>query len=606
MARAALAIRLTFAFDLPADPPSGLVVPLTPTALDRCRRTGAKYGLVDDLVDRPAVLGDADDDLRWQVAWIGSMGDALGAPDACRATAQMLKTPVDSVIVWSRLLRAVLEGVRPTTLGYVGPHGDEEADPLHNGHLQFWPRLGDLPLAARLLPLLARDFDLRLEATATALSPPRPEGTASSRAGAIAPVAVATAGAVRARLAPLRHRAISRPQLRQRRDATLLTWQGGYGLGRIARAERDRGAEVLFLRRGRPDTAILRLGPFGYRPIHHPIAVGPQPTLKALPSVAAALLREVDHRSALIGAGSALRRRLEVYNSRVIPSVERLAAAIRPELERAGVTRVISANPWSLEEFATLLAARQSSIERVLYQHGDHAFSYDGWLLAETGNFDAVMTSDPTVAVDMAEGAVRLGLPVPKMRLGDHRVPAAVRSRPAGRTVCYVPATLTGDTAVLPRMYFEDAWYFRWQQRLLAEMRSRPDTHFVWKALPAADQSEDRIPAVLRHENIANVRYETRPFPEILPRVSRVLLDFPSTALYEAIRAGVATTCVTFSRFAVVRARALDLLDGVLHTCEREESALTVVRRFLDAPEEIAVDAVVRCRERLLSPVHVV
>lgn len=600
--RAAPAIRLTFALEPPVDRPGGLVVPLSPQALARCQEIGAEYVVVDDLVDRRQIVADVDNHLRWQLRWIAAFGEIAGAPEACRTVAQLLKTPLDSAVVWARVLRSAVAAVQPSGISYFGPGGDEEANPLHHGHLQYWPKLGDLPLAARLLPLIARDLSLPLETTPTR----RP--LAVDQEAMLGPLQRVDASRghhaashVKARLAPLRHLSMPRMRPGRRRGGTVFTWQGGYGLGGIARAERAEGARVLFLQRGGTGTAILALGPLGYGPVGRPLPYGPVPSLSRLPGTVTALLHEVDDRTGISGTGDVLRRRLEAVRSVVLPSVERLAAGLRFQLEATDVDRVVSTNAWSLEEFALLLAAGRSGVERVLYQHGDHAFSYDGWLLTETPNFERMVASDPSVPPDLKEGGRRLRLPTPRTSIGLHRATAPSATRAGEGPICYVPATLTGDTAVLPPMYFEDAWYLRWQLRLLAAMLERPAARFVWKALPQSNQADDPIPALLSGSGATNVRYETRPFREVLPEMGRVVLDFPSTALYEAVQAGVPTVCVSFARFAQLRHRATEMFDGVLHGCDDESSALTLVRRFLDTPLPAAGDATVQSRQRLLD-----
>lgn len=585
-------MQLTFALEPPADRPAGVVVPLTPLALDGCRQAGIEHLLLDDLVDRPALIGATDGYLRWQLDWMTTFGEVAGAPDACRTAAQLLKTPIDSAVVWARVLRAAVVAFQPTSVSYLGPFGPEEENPFHHGHLQFWPILGDLPLAARFLPLVARTLSLPFEVQATAHPGPVP-GEPPHRS----PTA-----SFKARAAPLRHLSLRRLERQGQPRATLFTWTGGYGLRSIARAERAAGTRVLFLRRGGPATAVLRLGPLGYGPVGAPLPHGRTPPRSSLPSDAEALLREIDEQAGLEGAAEALRRRLETQASSVLPLIERLATGLEPQLESSETDRVVSTNAWSVEEFAALLAARRLGIERVLYQHGDHAFSYDGWVLTETHNFDRMIATDPTVPPDLADGGRRLHVPTPTVSLGRHRVPPARTSQPDNAPVCYVPIALSGDTSVLPRAYMEDAWYLRWQLRLLAEMSNRTGTQFLWKALPGSDQAEDPIPSILRREGTVNVRYETRPFLEVLPDVSRVVLDFPSTALYEAVWAGVPTVCVSFPRFAVLRARALALFGGIVHPCEDEDAALASVRRFLDTSEQDAITAVRSAGQRLAGP----
>jgi hypothetical protein len=81
-----------------------------------------------------------------------------------------------------------------------------------------------------------------------------------------------------------------------------------------------------------------------------------------------------------------------------------------------------------------------------------------------------------------------------------------------------------------------------------------------------------------------NVRYEGRPFLEVVNQVDRVFTDYPSTALYEAVHLQKPVLAVSFERFLVLREQAAARFQQVLRVCETEEDALLHLREFITDP----------------------
>jgi hypothetical protein len=71
------------------------------------------------------------------------------------------------------------------------------------------------------------------------------------------------------------------------------------------------------------------------------------------------------------------------------------------------------------------------------------------------------------------------------------------------------------------------------------------------------------------------------PFVQWLPYVDRVLLDFPSTASFEAAVAGVPSLTLVDSQLQL-RESALSELGAHAARFAAQEEALAAVRRFLD------------------------
>ncbi len=570
---------LTFVHQAAEEPPDGPAVALTPIAVEQLNAASVQPWVIDDLVDRRLLLADWRSYTAWKLDWLNRVDAAVQGRGSVRAAACWITTPLDSVVMAARLLRAAAEAVGPTKIHYIGVGGPEEVDPIHDGHMQFRPLLGDVPLAARLLPLVATRLGVPFEIQPTQ----RPE------------VASASSSSLRQRVLPTaaRFRNTWRPTAGANQGTTLMLWSAGYGARRFARGERERGRRIALLQRGNP-TCVLVPSWRGFRSVGLRVPTDLGRTSPTNPcDDLDELLHEIDEWAQLPGAGSELKSRLMAFTQRVTPVIDKIADALVPQLTAAGVDELVAANPHAVEEFGVLLAAhRHGRVNRTLLQHGDHLMPYDGWLVTEVHNFDELWTSDATVVSDLERAATTYSQRAPRVRVRSPRVEELAarsrhdRSRAPDRpeAIGYVPAMFVGDSYVIGGGYFDDAWYHRWHLQLLDWMELQPDRRFVWKALPGSDQAEDPIPQVLRRRGTTNVIYETRPFRAVADGFTRVFFDFPSSALYEAVHLGLPVLAVVFPRFAELRSSAVERFGSTVRECDDEASALDHLSHFVDAP----------------------
>lgn len=610
---------LAFVHTVAGPPPDAdVVVALTPRAWEACRAAGLAVTVMDDHFDRRALRADRIDYTAWQLDWLDRLDHAVHADGALRSAANWLTILVDSVVEHARVLRAVLESVNPSQVLYVGPDGPDEPDPLHNGHMQFWPLLGDRPLSARLLPLITATLgiDYRSFAGATERRPTasetgpelvREEGRPAQRSSRREPpkLRLDRLGSLRTavefdwralvpadwrrRLGRVRNM-WSISDTKKSRPATLMVWSAGYGAQTFARSERHRGQRIVYLEREGSASILVPVW-HGFHKENAGLRVDPlRADTHQIPPSVPAMLTEIDRWAHVTGAGLALETRIWAFVSRILPPIRRAISELSTTLSILGVNRVAAANPSTPEEFSVLEAARALGIERLLLQHGDHLFPYEPWLLTETMNFETLWSSDASLPSDLRLGGHRLRQAIPAISLRSPRVEELITDSgqpwPSARSVCYVPTMFTGDSRVIGSGYFEDAWYHRWHRQLLDWMTSHPHLHFVWKAIPSSDQVEDPIQDLISAGSTPNVVYETRPFVAVAPRVGRFFTDFPSTALYEAVHLGLPVLALSFKTFADLRPSAVDLFKPVVHECDDTTEALTHLERFVTDPPE--------------------
>jgi hypothetical protein len=559
----------------------GTVVALTATAFEACSRAGLSPAVLDDLTKRPDLCFNPDAYQRWQLDWLRRLDAACQLDGVARSCAQLIVPSVDSLVICARMLAGAVDGLAPDAITYVGKVGPVEATGYHNGHLQFWPSLGDTPLAARLLALIAAAGAMPFTTRAVV----GPQRAAVPRRPNVAQVRRALSRA----LGPYR-RVYREPKGgHPHRSTTLMLWYAGYGAEQFAADEHRAGRATSFITRG--GTSFRIIDP-GLPPRHgpgHRVDLTVRPVSHLAPA-AMELLDELDEWTGVPGASRLLETRLAVFVHGICVSVARAAPRVRRELSKFGVARVAAANSSSLEEFACLIAARSAHIPRVLVQHGDHLLSYGSWLVTQTGDFDEFAASEPTMAEELDTAGARLGVVAPRVTYYAPRI-AALEEGARGRrdaahgagTICYVPSFLMGDSRYVGGCNFDDAWYHRWHLRILDLMGSRPDLRFTWKALPSSDQAVDPIQAVIAERDLGNVKYEARPFVDVINQVGRVVIDYPSTALYETVHLGKPVLALTFPRFCVLRPSAVSRFAQVLRACDTEDDALARINEFLDA-----------------------
>jgi hypothetical protein len=554
--------------------PDDELIALTPQAYEECFTRGLVPTVLDDHAARPGFCFEPHPYLRWQLDWLrrlDHLADLRGVGTAC---ALLLTAPMDAIVVMGRLLATTIDALDPVPIHLMGVLPSEEVDPYHEGNLQFWPEHGDLPLAARLLPLIAEARSRPYSITEIATQP-------LANTGAPLAASYRIRRKVAAVLGPYLW---SRPlhDMRTGKPATLFTWTSSYGVRWWAKHERKQGHRVVFLERDRRWTRIIDPSHLRGRGRRHSMT---RPVVGQLSAEALKILDEIDEWSGVPGSGRVLASRLLAYLTSLCPAVQHAATALEHQLRTFGVTRVMSANPSSLEEFGVLTAAKKCHVQRVMAQHGDHLFSCASWLISETHNFEELLISDATIEYDLNHAARALNTIAPPMRIQSQRT-AAIRRRSrvirnsGRRVVAYVPSMLRGDSYQL-EAFIEDAWYHRWHRRLLDFMEERDDVEFIWKALPQADLENDPIATIIQDRRIANVSYETRPFLRVADRTDRMFTDFPSTCLYEAVHLGLPVLALWFPAFGRLRSSAVNRFERVVRLCGTEQEAQTCLSAFL-------------------------
>jgi len=135
-----------------------------------------------------------------------------------------------------------------------------------------------------------------------------------------------------------------------------------------------------------------------------------------------------------------------------------------------------------------------------------------------------------------------------------------------------------------------DTWYFSWHKELIKLFSSRDDFNFIWKAIPASNELYDPIPDLINEQGYKNIKYATESFVKWIKKTDLVLLDFPSTALYEAAVSGLPVMSLFFAPFSVVRESAVELFGKSLQPFNDFDDGIVRIGKYLDSnPDEFIV-----------------
>lgn len=264
-----------------------------------------------------------------------------------------------------------------------------------------------------------------------------------------------------------------------------------------------------------------------------------------------------------------------------------------------GIDLVLTPNMTGVDECAAIAASRLSSKTRSgCLQHGDEGFAFKMMDMSEIAPYNYYFTThdEREAYTKKRAGLYDLGT---KIFQYPNRITTLPRKNFSNkvqrmfkqhRTVVYVPTMYQWDNTFWNESRMPDTWYFSWHKALLDFMSKRENFNFIWKGIPDSNEIEDPIPRVLKDSKVRNVRYEVEPFMNWIPRADLVLLDYPSTALYEVAMSGVPVFSLFYAPSNVVRKSFLDLFGKRVQDFTSFDEGIRKVRAFLDSdPSEFIV-----------------
>ena len=256
------------------------------------------------------------------------------------------------------------------------------------------------------------------------------------------------------------------------------------------------------------------------------------------------------------------------------------------------IDMVFTPHMVSVDEFAAIIAARYTKKTRsVCLQHGDETFNLKMWDIGEYLPYDIYFTTN-NEREEYIKHRIQLGNFNTKVLQYPNRfriLPKVNKPKKkqvkhvAPKTVVYVPTMYQWDNTSWTESRVSTTWYFSWHKELINYFSSRSDYNFIWKALPVSNDTYDPIPNMINDRKYNNIRYATEPFVKWIKKADLVLLDYPSTALYEAAVSGLPVMSLFYAPFNVNRESALKLFGKSLQPFSNFDEGIAKIENFLNS-----------------------
>ena len=260
---------------------------------------------------------------------------------------------------------------------------------------------------------------------------------------------------------------------------------------------------------------------------------------------------------------------------------------------------VITPYMVSVDEFAAIIASRYSEkTKSACLQHGDDVFMVKTLDFAEHSPYDIYFTTNYEREQYIKHRIKFKGFDTKvfqysnryKMLSKVSNLKRKVRSKANRKTLVYVPTMYQWDNTFWTESRVPNTWYFSWHKELINYFGSRKDFNFIWKGIPASNETYDPIPNLINDRKYINIKYATDPFIKFIKRADLVLLDYSSTALYEAAVSGLPVMSLFFAPFNIVREPALKLFGKSLEPFNNFDEGIAKIDDFLNSnPNEFIV-----------------
>jgi hypothetical protein len=277
--------------------------------------------------------------------------------------------------------------------------------------------------------------------------------------------------------------------------------------------------------------------------------------------------------------------------------------------ESERIKAVVTSNIVSDLQAGAILATRASTkVESVHIAHGDGPYIAEAWDLHELApykhyfvpnrEFQSYFTSRRVVVGDSAAvahvGSERwqeyLGWSLPPKRWLDRwdgTVPLVRRGPPGGLStdkpiVVYVAAWSPGNLRYLNKPEFTEISYFRIQVAVAEELAKYKSVRAVLKLYPT-DSGET---AIARYISLNQVRITVSraPLSNWMPWASRIIVDKPSTSMYQASLARVPLNVLVYRGFKF-RPEALAPFSHCMIPFSTPAEAASAVGAFMRASD---------------------
>jgi hypothetical protein len=269
------------------------------------------------------------------------------------------------------------------------------------------------------------------------------------------------------------------------------------------------------------------------------------------------------------------------------PEVLSYSEAIAEIMDEKDIRCCFMRDSTAKDSISTIIAADKSDdVRKIGLQHGNSALDMKEWHITELAGFNEYLTME-SVSREYFENASRQDYANNECRVEEasHYLENIKRRHTSEQTgkrpVIYVLAKSSRYVRRFNNLVYPITWYYEMTRRVIDVFRSRPHMDFIVKYVPSQTWVRDSLGEYIAC-NAPNVSLEEKPFREYLSAAGRIILDFPGTAFFEAITAGLPVFCF-YKDWYNVSTPAKEHFDKHLFKYTELHEAFDGIRLFLDS-----------------------
>ncbi len=597
------------------------VIALTPSACYELDKTNIKYSILEDYYGQEGILKEEDNYFTSQLTWFDELDKFLFRifPTAKKIKIKLarfyyihLKTIVDPIVIRSKMLSGFIEKAKPTSIVYVS---NKRRKDTIDFTLYF---RGSESLFSRLTPIICSKYSVPFS------------GIVIKREGSIGNSPVSRIEKLKGKIRANEYIknmwlfykystafGIISSLFRRKGPPNIFLLKSGYGSQGLIK-DFIRGGHRVFLR---SEEKILKCSPFRisqYREIKkdnnnarmEPEFEGNWRKIEEYLHDQTKILDWINQNCG-VDVSAIILPRLQRFIEIICPKILSLIHGYVQFYNDNNIDFVITPHQAVPDEFAAISATKYSKATKsVCIQHGNEVFSSKRCYVSELWPYDIYFATDEEMAkyyekhFNLYDNCAPQLIPSFSYRLNravDFSQKKRFRVKKGGnKTLIYVPTMLGWDSTRLGPRY-EDVWYYKWQCALLRLFTSRQGFHFVWKGIPISNTVYNPIPNLIYDQKYPDIEYATNPFIQWIKNADLVLLDYPSTALYEAAVARLPVVSLYQSSFVRVRESAVKLFGNSLQPFSNIREGVNKVTEFLNSNPDEFVVSIPRSEESMVE-----
>ncbi|MFH1664869.1 MAG: hypothetical protein ABIA77_01855 [Candidatus Omnitrophota bacterium] len=539
-------------FDKNTDFSGKKILALTPEACYMLDERGIKYHIPEEFYEEKDLIRLSDTYFHDQLIWFRDFDAFLRKNirlcglyeiDIAKAHYYQLSILIDSLVVYSHILKKFLDKANPERVEYIAASADDGGDRC----------IYDLHLEGKRL---VRDIALRLFKAKCVPSEIIYIKGGTGRGNAFGKNLEAFNRAVKNALIRLKGKSIYNylkykkfkrilGETREKDTNVLILNAGIPSMDHIISYFIGNAGNV-FLKEGRHIKLINGFSDKEYLDLEGPLVFSESGENSAGRGIAGLLSGEdplvgwINERCGIDVSGIVLPY-LKDFVEKICVQDIREIIKISDFLKKENIDFVIARSSSERGSVSSLLAAGKNKVKRVCFQHGCSPLDWRAWHITEIDLMDIYFAADTEAEKYFRQCAEREYVSKCDVFQSPHYLENIRKVKPGGkrRSVMYVPYRLFFGFRSLGNFHPPITWYYRLQKSIVDLFGERKDCDFIFKMAHGQDWAEDSIVRYIRGKKYPNVFIERADFYRCLNKADMVISDYPSSPLYEAASAGL-------------------------------------------------------------------